>query len=378
MTSRVSWYSGMEVSVADMTFSSIAATANELKSRTHDFFNFGVVNGLTVYTDTTDFKHLVVSSGTAYDPTGERIYVPSNVSQIGYNNTQPNSVVANYTMVARYVEANDGITGIAPDGTVSFIHILDSYSLLLLKTGTDSLGANDVRLAGVGVTVPGGTFIFNANTRDSASAVLGGGTSGGSSGGGGSSTPTARNEQTITATGGQTVFNLSFTYTLGVNALDVYVNMSKQVVGVSYTETSTNSITFTYGLIAGDVVEVVATQGVLPASPVPAHGSTHIQSGTDPIVKPWATVTSGNLSLSPNSNYGVLINKTVGAGTTITLPTNPAVDTTFIVKDMKGDCATNSIVLIGSNTIDGGTLFTLSSNKESITVVFSGSEYSIV
>ena len=376
MTSRLAVYEGMEISVADATWWTITATANELKSRTHDFFNFGVVNGLTVYTDNTDFKHLVVSSGTAYDPTGERINVPANVTQIGYNNTAPNSVIANYTMVARYAEANDGVIGIAPDGTSNFTHILDSYKLLLLKTGTDSLGANDVRLAGVASTIIGGSFIFNTNTRDNASAVLGGGSGGGSSGGG-SSTPTTRNEQTIIATGGQTVFNLNFTFSTGVNSIDCYVNGQKQAVGTSFTETSTSSVTFTYPLSSGDIVEFVATQGVLPTQPVPLHGPTHVQSGTDPVIKPWAVVTSGNLSLT-NGNYGILCNKTVGAGTTITLPTNPPTDTTFQIKDQKGDCAVNPIVLIGSNTIDGQTLFTMNSNRMSISLVFGGSEYSII
>ena len=366
----------MEVSLFDMTNFTLTAVAGELKSRTHDFFNFGVVNGLTVYTDNTDFKHLVVAAGVAYDPTGERIAVLNNVNQIGYNNTAPNSVAANYTMVARYFEANDGVTGISPNGASVFTHILDSYNLLLLKTGTDSLGANDVRLAGVNVSVPGGTFIFNANTRDTATAVLGGGSSGGSSGGG-SSTPTTRSEQTITASGGQTVFNLNFTYTLGVGALDVYVNGQKQPIVLAWTETTQSSITFTYGLVAGDIVEVIGNQGVLNTQPVPLHGSTHLQSGTDPVVKSWTTITNGNLTLA-TSNYGVLCNKTIGAGTVITLPTNPPTDSTFVIKDQKGDSATNPIVLIGVNTIDGASLFSITNNKESITVAFTGTEYSVI
>ena len=79
MTSRINWFSGMEPNVQDLTFFTLTSINAEDKNRTHDFFNFGVVNGLTVFTDSTDNQHLVVSAGTAYDPTGERIYVPSVV-----------------------------------------------------------------------------------------------------------------------------------------------------------------------------------------------------------------------------------------------------------------------------------------------------------
>lgn len=161
----------MQVSLFDMTFSSIAATANELKNRTVDHFSAGVVNGLTVYTD-ADHNHVAVSPGVAYDPTGERIYVPSIVSGIGYNNANLNASAASFTLVARYQEVNDGTTGIDPDGICQFRHLIDSYSLLALKTGVDSVAANDVRLSGIQVTIPGGTFIFNQGTRDLSQVLL--------------------------------------------------------------------------------------------------------------------------------------------------------------------------------------------------------------
>ena len=59
----------------------------------------------------------------------------------------------------------------------------------------------------------------------------------------------------VTATQAQTVFNVPFTYLAGVNSLKVYVNGSKQVVTLNYTETTTTSITFLSGLNVGDIVE---------------------------------------------------------------------------------------------------------------------------
>jgi hypothetical protein len=61
----------------------------------------------------------------------------------------------------------------------------------------------------------------------------------------------------ITATDGQTVFNLSFSYNINTNNLFVFVNGSKQIVTLNYTETSSTSVTFLTGLNAGDVVQFI-------------------------------------------------------------------------------------------------------------------------
>jgi hypothetical protein len=58
-----------------------------------------------------------------------------------------------------------------------------------------------------------------------------------------------------TATQGQTIVTTPFSYTVGVNALKVYVNGSKQIVVVNYTETSVSTVTFLTGLNVGDLIE---------------------------------------------------------------------------------------------------------------------------
>lgn len=58
-----------------------------------------------------------------------------------------------------------------------------------------------------------------------------------------------------TATQSQTIVNVPFTYLVGLNSLKVYVNGSKQVVTLNYTETTSTSITFLSGLNVGDIVE---------------------------------------------------------------------------------------------------------------------------
>jgi hypothetical protein len=65
-------------------------------------------------------------------------------------------------------------------------------------------------------------------------------------------------EETQTATQGQTVFTLTtIQYVPLTNNLLVFVNGSKQIVTDNYTETSTTSVTFVNGLNAGDVVDFI-------------------------------------------------------------------------------------------------------------------------
>jgi hypothetical protein len=59
---------------------------------------------------------------------------------------------------------------------------------------------------------------------------------------------------TVTATQGQTVITMPTGYVLGGDNLSVYVNGSRQIYNVNYTETTTTSFTFTTGLNAGDLV----------------------------------------------------------------------------------------------------------------------------
>lgn len=78
-------------------------------------------------------------------------------------------------------------------------------------------------------------------------------------------------EEVITATAGQTVFNLStINYTPGTNSLSVYIDGVNQYVGDSYLETDSNTVTFTSGLHVGAEVKfttaVQNTTGAVDAS----------------------------------------------------------------------------------------------------------------
>ena len=76
---------------------------------------------------------------------------------------------------------------------------------------------------------------------------------------------TSTEEEAQTATQGQTVFTLvNFDYAIGTNNLAVFVNGSKQISGVNYSETNVNTVTFNTGLNVGDIVEFLV--GVSVAS----------------------------------------------------------------------------------------------------------------
>jgi hypothetical protein len=62
---------------------------------------------------------------------------------------------------------------------------------------------------------------------------------------------------TVTSTASQTVFTVPFTYTVGAKTLDVYIDGIRQILGSSYTETSTTSVTFSEGVHVGAKVEFV-------------------------------------------------------------------------------------------------------------------------
>jgi hypothetical protein len=62
---------------------------------------------------------------------------------------------------------------------------------------------------------------------------------------------------TVTATSGQTVFTVPFTYTVGANTLDVYIDGVRQILNSSYTETNSTTVTFSEGVHVGGKVEFV-------------------------------------------------------------------------------------------------------------------------
>ena len=91
-------------------------------------------------------------------------------------------------------------------------------------------------------------------------------------GGGGGGSASGTSVADYTATQGQTVFTLPWSYTQGIDNLAIFINGSKQVVNVNYTESTTTSFTMASGLNAGDIVQAIynlpLAGGVIDASNV--------------------------------------------------------------------------------------------------------------
>lgn len=96
------------------------------------------------------------------------------------------------------------------------------------------------------------------------------------------------------------------------------------------------------------------------------------------VVPTGATMLAGaSLTMS---TVTLVVAKTVGSPTTITLPTPliPWVQT-YTIKDGKKDCATNNITLVPqSGTIDGQSSFVMNVNGDSIDLRFDGTNWWLV
>ena len=134
-------------------------------------------------------------------------------------------------------------------------------------------------------------------------------------------------EQTFTATSGQTVFTLTtMSYVPGTNNLVVFVDGLKQIVGVNYTETSATVVNFTTGLHVGTVVDFTTAVLQTNANIVPATDVTYNEGGTGAVTttvqaKLQQTVSINDFgALTSSSNNTSAITAALAASTAVYVP----------------------------------------------------------
>lgn len=89
-------------------------------------------------------------------------------------------------------------------------------------------------------------------------------------------------------------------------------------------------------------------------------------------------VAAGAVTVTSADNV-VVVNKTVGAATTVNLPASPATGLTFTIKDGKGDANTNNITITpAAGNIDANATYVMNANWQSATMVFNGTIWNLV
>ena len=131
------------------------------------------------------------------------------------------------------------------------------------------------------------------------------------------------------------------------------------------------------------------TAGVLPAANQAAQTMGGDVTGTTAasVVNSISTglklhVTSVNHAASPyaalSTDYIIATDSTAGV-ITVTLPATPSTGITYQIKDTTGQAATNNVTINGNGTnIDNASTFVMSVAYGSITLVFTGTVWSII
>lgn len=88
--------------------------------------------------------------------------------------------------------------------------------------------------------------------------------------------------------------------------------------------------------------------------------------------------TSGNVTLA-GTDYILVVNKSSGQATTVTLPSSPTTGRMIVIKDGKGDSSSNPITINpASGNVDGASSFVISIPYAVVTFVYNGSEWSVL
>jgi hypothetical protein len=94
------------------------------------------------------------------------------------------------------------------------------------------------------------------------------------------------------------------------------------------------------------------------------------------VVPTGATMTSGS-SITMTTTT-LVVRKTIGSATTVTLPASPVSWLTYVVKDGKGDAATNNITIASVALIDGSVSVVLNVNSQSMSFEYDTVTWNIV
>jgi hypothetical protein len=104
-----------------------------------------------------------------------------------------------------------------------------------------------------------------------------------------------------------------------------------------------------------------------------------LQAGGSFCLNCRVVTSAGDITIGA-TDFAVMLNKTVGEATLVTLPATTDEGRLIIIKDIKGDAMINNIrvEVSGGGTIDGFIGFIMSQNYQSLTFLFCGSGWNII
>lgn len=166
------------------------------------------------------------------------------------------------------------------------------------------------------------------------------------------------------------------------------INNTDLVADNTYFRASINAATraqFDLSAMPGATVTNIRPSGTatatLPTGTYTVAGLDLTQTIQNKYIVPRVSVhLTGVLGLTTSFDV-FLINKTIASATTVLAPgIAPALPAIFTIKDAKGDAGTNNITVFPTAgfTIDGAASFVMNSNYQSITLLWSGTNYFII
>lgn len=105
--------------------------------------------------------------------------------------------------------------------------------------------------------------------------------------------------------------------------------------------------------------------------------------GASNLVLTREVTSSGAITVSASTDYLILVNKTVGAATTVNFPAGTSSsggNLSFAIKDKKGDANLNNITIVpnGSDTIQGQASYVINMAGGAAQFVFSNGDWSVI
>lgn len=106
-------------------------------------------------------------------------------------------------------------------------------------------------------------------------------------------------------------------------------------------------------------------------------GITYIAGGQQVLTR--VVTAAGAVTVSGTLDQVVVVNKTVGAATTVNLPATPATGLMVVIKDGKGDAGANNITITpAAGNIDGAGTLVINANYGKAALVYNGAEWSTI